>query len=520
MFRSQQTFKRPVSRAALILLVVSLPLVLATSAEATFPGENGKIAFGSNRTGNFDVWTMDGAGNALTQLTTNGASDSDPAWSANGTKIVFVSNRDGNNEIYTMNADGTGQTRVTNNPAFDADPAWSPDGTQIAFASDRDGHFEIYKMNADGTAQTRLTNTSLSVRNGFPNWSPDGTKIAFETNRDGNYEIYKMNPDGSNQTNLTNNAAQDQTPNWSPDGKFIYFAATRSGPDHDIWRMNADGSNQVAIVVVGGSEELFPASVPSGGDIGVAQSNVSGGQNDIWFFPSIVDLTNNAAEDLTPDWQPIVPSYPRPRGATPYRISLVPALQACTNPTSTHAAPISTGSCHPVQQTSSYLTVGTPDFNGQPANSIGSVVLRVVPDNTSTPQDESDGTVNVSDTDVRCKGASTGCSGALADYSGSVLLDMSAQITDKNSGGAVSATAQSYAVRANVPCTTTASTSIGSTCSLTSSLNAIVGAGAVVRQKRAVWELTQVRLLDGGADGNGSTLGDDTVFANGGLFFP
>ena len=32
-------------------------------------------------------------------------------------KIVFRSNRDGGNEeIYVMNADGSGQTRVTNNP--------------------------------------------------------------------------------------------------------------------------------------------------------------------------------------------------------------------------------------------------------------------------------------------------------------------------------------------------------------------------------------------------------------------
>ena len=32
-----------------------------------------------------------------------------------GSKIAFTSNRDGNYEIYVMNADGTGQTRLTNN---------------------------------------------------------------------------------------------------------------------------------------------------------------------------------------------------------------------------------------------------------------------------------------------------------------------------------------------------------------------------------------------------------------------
>ena len=78
--------------------------------------------------------------------------------STDGTKIAFVSNRDGNYEIYVMNSDGTGQTRLTHDPGEDTWPVWSPDGRRIAFASDRDGNYEIYVMNADGTNQTRLTN--------------------------------------------------------------------------------------------------------------------------------------------------------------------------------------------------------------------------------------------------------------------------------------------------------------------------------------------------------------------------
>ena len=40
-------------------------------------------------------------------------------------KIAFDSNRDGNFEIYVMKPDGSLQTRVTSNAAFDADPAWA-----------------------------------------------------------------------------------------------------------------------------------------------------------------------------------------------------------------------------------------------------------------------------------------------------------------------------------------------------------------------------------------------------------
>ncbi len=73
-------------------------------------------------------------------------------------KIAFFSDRDGNNEVYTMNADGTGQMRLTNNAASDVVPIWSADGLKIAFTSTRDGNNEIYVMNADGSGQTRLTN--------------------------------------------------------------------------------------------------------------------------------------------------------------------------------------------------------------------------------------------------------------------------------------------------------------------------------------------------------------------------
>ena len=75
-------------------------------------------------------------------------------------KIAFMSDRDGNFEIYVMNSDGTAQTQVTNNAAGNHDPAFSPDGSKIAFASERDGNEEIYIMNSDGTAPTRLTNNA------------------------------------------------------------------------------------------------------------------------------------------------------------------------------------------------------------------------------------------------------------------------------------------------------------------------------------------------------------------------
>ncbi len=202
-----------------------------------------KIAFQSTRDGNGDIYIMNADGREQKRLTNNVGANANgfPCWSPDGKKIAFVLNRDTNPEIYIMNADGSEQKNMTNNPAVDRIPSWSPDGKKIAFTSDRDGIRNIYVMNADGTDQKKLT--SNPGGNGFPCWSPDGRKIAFSANRNRNLEIYVMNADGTDQKRLTNNPAVDGIPSWSPDGKKIAFISNRDG-NLEIYIMNADGSEQ------------------------------------------------------------------------------------------------------------------------------------------------------------------------------------------------------------------------------------------------------------------------------------
>ncbi len=93
-------------------------------------------------------------------------------------KIAFQSNRDGNGEIYTMNAGGTGPVNLTNHPAHDLEPAFSPDGTKMAFSSTRDGNYEVYTMNADGSGVERLTNTPDAIE-WNSDWGPLATRYDF-----------------------------------------------------------------------------------------------------------------------------------------------------------------------------------------------------------------------------------------------------------------------------------------------------------------------------------------------------
>ena len=137
-----------------------------------------KIAFASDRDGDFDIYTMkaapEGRRNRPVKLTDNTAFDFAPDWSPEGTKIVFSGGPTGAREIYVMEAVAGGADtprNLTNNAADDSDPAWSPDGGMIAFTSDRSGDGEIWRMGADGTDPANLTSSQNSEEL-QPAWQP------------------------------------------------------------------------------------------------------------------------------------------------------------------------------------------------------------------------------------------------------------------------------------------------------------------------------------------------------------
>jgi hypothetical protein len=94
------------------------------------------------------------SGGLVRKLTNNGGGPNpvinyNPSWGPDG-RIAFASNSSGQFQIYTINADGSNLTPVTTNGGDW--PTWAPDSSRIAFESTRGGNSEIYSVALSGNA--------------------------------------------------------------------------------------------------------------------------------------------------------------------------------------------------------------------------------------------------------------------------------------------------------------------------------------------------------------------------------
>ena len=216
-----------------------------------------------------------------------------------------------------------------------------------------------------------------------------------------------------------------------------------------------------------------------------------------------------------------VTGFPRPIGATPTRVALVPSYTQCTAANRTHGPALAFPSCNPPVRSSGVLTVGTVDANGFASNSQGFVKLEVIVGNTSTEADEADVALVVNITDVRNHPSGS-------DYTGRVGVQTNLQITDNaNSGERPDpGTTQTAPLEFGVPCVATGDTTTGGTCALVTTLDALLP-GAVKERQRSIWELGQIQVRDAGPNGTGFAAcpptcgdGDETLFMKQGVFIP
>jgi hypothetical protein len=562
--------------------------VLPGTAHATFPGENGKIAYnGSCGPSPRTICTVNPDGSAEA-FVTDGA---DPAWSPDGGKLTFW--RDTNSSpgwhIYTANADGTDATDITNYQALEFHPTWSPDGNKIAFQSNRGGTQNVYVMNADGSGVVPLTSYQAPESAGQPVWSPDGSKIAF-VHGDDTYllsEVRTMNPDGSGVS-----APLAQCPcshggvsatDWSPDSQKLLLMFTNLAAA-DIYVVNRDGSGLRNMTAndppnIAQPFDGYASWSPDGTKIAFV-SNRDGNADKLFLMDSDASNFTNLNRPATyTSWQALPPySHPHPIGATPLRVSLVPAFTRCetTDANSGHGQPLDFPSCSDPQLTSSTTTIGPNSIGfarwvACPANSTspfcnpasgvmpkpdlritGSIsdvkcASKLPPRQTACERRNDDYNPNVASgpytdagggtggaqpscfpsatSDIACAAGAdltmiTELPGASVGGAGTRFEGRGVRITDAYNGHSQTDSATMIDLGFPVPldCIPTTDTNIGSACGVNTTANALAP-GAVTAARGAVWELGEVELKDSGQDGvRGNS--DDEVFATQGVFLP
>ncbi len=92
----------------------------------------------------------------------------DPEWSPDGTRIAYASNRSGNYDLWVRPMDGSPETRITRDPGMDSEPSWEPSGQRIVFVSNRTGARELWIVSAQGGPERQLTDQGQSVAS--PRW--------------------------------------------------------------------------------------------------------------------------------------------------------------------------------------------------------------------------------------------------------------------------------------------------------------------------------------------------------------
>ena len=210
-------------RGALFAGVASVLAVLVVTTAgaaggARAAGPQGTLAFASDRSGTFQIYSIRADGSRLGQLTRGRAADAAPLFSPDGRLIVFDrARKHAASELWVMSADGSGQRRLASSGSA---PVWSPDSRRLAYiGSAYSGPLVI--AGADGSARLVIRGSNLR-----PYWSPDGRFIAFSRQVGDRTNLMFIGGDGRALRMIRRNA---RALGWSPRGEIAFTGKYGSG---------------------------------------------------------------------------------------------------------------------------------------------------------------------------------------------------------------------------------------------------------------------------------------------------
>jgi hypothetical protein len=493
--------------------------------------------------------------------------------------LAGTGDTDSSNDTYQRSSSGLTliSTGTTTNGGFSSFyEANSQDGSRVFFrtaekveSGDTDNSTDIYQRSSGSTTRISAgTNSNGAPAAFFDGLSTDGSRVFWSTQEavesddtDGSTDVYERS--GSTTTRLStgpsggNAAIPAFFEGSSADGTRVFLSTTEA--------LASDGDSADDIYERFGSTTTNISGGSGAFNAFFAGANESGRRA---FIDTQEALLGSDTDNSIDVYANVNIPFEHPVGATPIRVSLVPAFDGCSSPNSTHGAPLDFPSCSPPARSSSTARLGS--------GSIGVASILVCELGNPSPACGLPGLVQpdvrfrASLRDVRCVGSvPTGCSaggdynpnGATGPYttvcttaatcnqgagaaqpycsqSGSsssaciagtdvtltathpgAAAGKGVRITDSFNGAAqnVPATTADGSFPVPMDCVPTAGT-FGSTCAVNTSANALVP-GAVRNGEAGVWQLGEIQVLDSGPDGTrGNT--DDEALAAQGVFLP
>jgi len=130
-------------------------------------------------------------------LANSGGRNDWPAVSPDGRRVAFGSSRSGDVELYVVDFGGGNLRRLTHRKGLDMRPAWSSDGRRLAFTSVRAGNYEISVMSIGRAVAGEPVNVSRDPeRDDYVAWHPGGRRLLWVAERGGRQDLLEVEVSG------------------------------------------------------------------------------------------------------------------------------------------------------------------------------------------------------------------------------------------------------------------------------------------------------------------------------------
>ena len=187
------------------------------------------------------------------QLTAGSGYDYQPDVSPDGRRVVFARYDGTAIELAVLELDSGAVEMLTDEGAVNTDPRWSPDGSRIAFVSTRDtGRFKVYvgAWEDDGFVATQLVADRKSSTPRYyysvydhelsPAWTPDGEHLLVVANPEtpygtGDLWLYPVAGGGEPVLVRREETSWKAQPDVAPDGRRIAYASYLGRQWHQLW---------------------------------------------------------------------------------------------------------------------------------------------------------------------------------------------------------------------------------------------------------------------------------------------